>query len=277
MTNHTMVFYRNEEVEYYSDINDTTALIRITIPRMVDRGDYLTPEYWEPDYMFLEVPKKELYNEKINLFKEYETKRVELENELNEIKKDINKNKKEYEIEQKEIESKRIKYKEMDTLFKFLDDKINYMVDFDSFYGTYEIKTLKDGLNDNKSYGRDTRLVSLFGKSNGKLNYRVNSYSDGSGNDDIYNFFETEEQSILAIKNDIIKRIESGEKLNNINSEKLKGLKEKFNINSEIVDNEIKSLKEKEINNIKNDIKEKQNSINNKILEIEKLEKECGE
>lgn len=71
----------------------------------------------------------------------------------------------------------------------------------------------KDGVNklfdeiERSSFGVDQfdrmRLISLFGKSDGSLQYRVNSYSDGSGNDKNVEFFKSKEDALKYAQNKI--------------------------------------------------------------------------
>lgn len=68
------------------------------------------------------------------------------------------------------------------TLQDFLAGRITHIVTGTDF-GGLEIKELGEALKPQgaRSYDRDLRLVSLFGDSKGDLNWRINSYRDGSG------------------------------------------------------------------------------------------------
>lgn len=54
-------------------------------------------------------------------------------------------------------------------------------------------------------YGRrrfeEMRLLSLYGKSDGSLVYRINSYSDGSGSDKDVEFFKSKEDAMKYLQN----------------------------------------------------------------------------
>jgi len=54
-------------------------------------------------------------------------------------------------------------------------------------------------------YGRkrfdEMRLLSLYGKSDGSLVYRINTYSDGSGSDKDVEFFKTKEAGLIYMQN----------------------------------------------------------------------------
>lgn len=62
---------------------------------------------------------------------------------------------------------------------EFLDGKITYYVEIN--HGTVKIVDVKEEKSGNDRRERDLKLLTLFGKSNGDLAWRLNQYSDGSG------------------------------------------------------------------------------------------------
>lgn len=112
--------------------------------------------------------------------------------------------------------------------------------------------SLIDRLED--SYGKrrfDTmRLLSLFGRSDGSLVFRVNDYSDGSGSDKDVEFFKSKEDALLFIQNefDNIKEycesdFKNAEKFNlKLDEVKVKVYKLKTNAS---IDKQVKELEER--------------------------------
>lgn len=86
------------------------------------------------------------------------------------------------EREVKDRLAKLAKYKGLERLEDFIDGKITHLVYPDEYgpgkYGIEDVSSL-----DYLDYGRKQgiKLVTLFGKSNGDLAWRVNQYTDGSG------------------------------------------------------------------------------------------------
>lgn len=124
----------------------------------------------------------------------------------------------------------------------------------------------EDGCNNileryESSYGRtkfdSMRLLSLFGKPDGSLEFRVNDYSDGSGSDKDVHFFKSKEDGLIFLQNKLdsiikysIYDIKNAEKFNlKLDESKLKVYNDDVNesIKKQIIDfeNKINDLKEK--------------------------------
>ena len=100
----------------------------------------------------------------------------------------------------KKLERERIAYEKTfkstkalsDSLLKQIDEgalnllcdvmagNVKYLVE-DSGYGVYEPKLFLDAIKSYDSYDIEIKLLSLFGRSNGSLVYKMNQYYDGSG------------------------------------------------------------------------------------------------
>jgi hypothetical protein len=61
-----------------------------------------------------------------------------------------------------------------------------------------------DGYHGRKNFD-SMRLLSLYGKSDGSLEFRINSYSDGSGSDNPVVFFKSKEEALLFMQNEFDK------------------------------------------------------------------------
>lgn len=61
----------------------------------------------------------------------------------------------------------------------FLNGEIEYFVT--EHYGTVEIKAKDDALKQYDSYDKDLRLLTLYGRTKGDLQWRIAAYNDGSG------------------------------------------------------------------------------------------------
>lgn len=100
----------------------------------------------------------------------------------------------------KKLERERIAYEKTfkstkalsDSLLKQIDEgafnllcdvmagNVKYLVE-DSGYGVYEPKLFLDAIKSYDSYDIEIKLLSLFGRSNGSLVYKMSQYYDGSG------------------------------------------------------------------------------------------------
>lgn len=61
-----------------------------------------------------------------------------------------------------------------------------------------------DGYHENKNFD-SMRLLSLFGKTNGSLVFRINDYSDGSGSDKNVEYFNSKESALRFMQKEIDK------------------------------------------------------------------------
>lgn len=102
-------------------------------------------------------------------------------------------------------------------LSKFNEDGVNSLIDiFENSYNTVSFDSM--------------RLLSLYGGSDGNLQFKVNTYSDGSGRDSDVEFFKSEEEGLLFLQNEFDKtkeysenNLEFAEKYNlKLDEEKLK-------------------------------------------------------
>lgn len=129
-------------------------------------------------------------------------------------------------------------------LVKFNEDGVDSIIDtFDGYHGRKRFDSM--------------RLLSLYGKPDGGLEFRVNSYSDGSGSDDEVVFFQSEKDALVFMQNEF-------DKIKEYSDNYLKTA-EKYNLNLDSEKLEIFKNKKKET------IKK---YISDKKLELEKLENE---
>ena len=63
-------------------------------------------------------------------------------------------------------------------LLNFLEGRITHTVEHGY---SYKIRGFSESLENNDRYDTDIKLMTLYGKSNGDLEYRINQYCDGSG------------------------------------------------------------------------------------------------
>jgi hypothetical protein len=260
-------FYRNVEVEIIKDIDDKSVLISIPLHEYNSRYNDDIYEPSSPEFLLQIVDKKDITDNKIELFKEYEENKIKIMNEINIISQDLSKKRIELKDIHDIIESKRKIYNEVDILFKFLDNKINFSVVKE--YNGYNICSVKEAITTKDSYydhSRDIKLVTLFGDSKGNLQYKINQYRDGSGSgsDNVW-FFETEDEAKRWLLNKIESDIIANERYFNL-EEHIK-MKEKYNIKSDIFDKKIEDLKKNKHKNEMKRIKELED-------EIEKIKKE---
>jgi len=116
------------------------------------------------------------------------------------------------------------------------------------------VNSLIDRLED--SYGKrrfdSMKLLSLFGRSDGSIVFRINDYSDGSGSDRDVEFFKSKEDALLFIQNEF----------DNINEYRESDLKnaEKFNLKPD--EAKLKVYKLKRNASIEKQVKELEDRLN---------------
>lgn len=76
-------------------------------------------------------------------------------------------------------------------LQKFNEDGSNNLIDSVDYHGSCRFDSM--------------RLLSLYGKSNGDFEYRINDYSDGSGSDNKVMFFKSKQEAIDFMQSEINK------------------------------------------------------------------------
>lgn len=126
------------------------------------------------------VPPREVIDASIaKLNKEYET----LRGKINELHGEIMGRESLIAAQKKKF----AQYEKLKRLEDFIDGKITHAVVVDINYSSWGVITIKElgaALYENdedRRYNRPTKLVTLFGKSNGDLQWQVNQYSCGSG------------------------------------------------------------------------------------------------
>lgn len=102
-----------------------------------------------------------------------QNKITEMREELEKLNKKMHDETRKYNEELKKFD----KIPELKHLMSFIDGKFTHYVSMS--YGTCAIYEVKEGLI---NCGSDSfKLVTLFGRSNGRLEWRISEYSDGSG------------------------------------------------------------------------------------------------
>lgn len=157
---------------------------------------------------------KSLHDEPVKSFKDKDIEKKE--RQLVKLKAEIDQYSKEHRAAQQHLKglqallksstlsvNKFIDGKGMDTLIAFLSGSIKYVVK-DSYCIEKPQEFDKAAISYENHYG-DTRfdalkLLSVAGKSNGDLEYRINRYSDGSGGSFEIHPFESYEDALEHIK-----------------------------------------------------------------------------
>lgn len=101
--------------------------------------------------------------------------------------------------------------KGFDTALKLMSGHFKYVVLYN--YGRYDVQLFEDALKSKDSFNNGLKLLTLFGKSDGDLNFRINRYSDGSGSNEDIEFFETEDECIEYIREKVKDSIDQSSKL----------------------------------------------------------------
>jgi len=71
------------------------------------------------------------------------------------------------------------KHKALERVEDFLDSKITHYVK--NYYGRLSLSKFENEVSEGYNHSKHLRLLSLFGDSNGDLEWKLNQYSEGSG------------------------------------------------------------------------------------------------
>ena len=99
-------------------------------------------------------------------------------NKLEKVLSDLEQKKHEHKVEQKTRAAEYKQFEQLKNLDKFLKAPPEYYV----LISSYKYEILKFGDAKCEYHKTKTKLLSLFGKSNGDLEWQLNQYHDGSGN-----------------------------------------------------------------------------------------------
>lgn len=122
-------------------------------------------------------------------------------------------------------------------LEKFNEESTNSLLDY--YEGSYGRKRFEE-----------MRLLSLYGRSDGSLVWRINSYSDGSGSDNDVEFFKSQEDGLVYTQNkfNAIKEYSDNHitlsKKYNLKLDEVK-LKSYLDKKKEIIEKQIKEVEER--------------------------------
>jgi hypothetical protein len=146
-----------------------------------------TPEEWRE--IFLKPPTVKLEAEVNELHKLITLKREELKR----VNKELDESGRKYQEQLKKMKQ----HQALKRIEDYLDGKFTHFLDVG--YGVRLISK-EDALKSPDKYDRDMKLLTLFGRTNGDLQWRINRYYDGSGgNTDVYPC-ESEEEAIAIVR-----------------------------------------------------------------------------
>lgn len=152
--------------------------------------------------------------------------------------------------------------KGFDTALKLMHGHFKYVVLHN--YGSYKIELFEDALKSNDSFDGGLKLLTLFGRSDGNLSFRINRYRDGSGSNKKIEFFETKEECVEYIREQLKEAIEQSSKLHS------SLVQSATNYDVELPEQMLKEYFDKEI-------KYADEHLEKKKLELEKAKEELKE
>jgi hypothetical protein len=182
MENTTKYTVNGQEVEVIQQLNDGTYLIEPMLEYEVE--DFGGEVYWRSysgrpyvvDAVF-DKPPLEKYHKDID---ELATTNLNLREELSKIRADITIAKQELAATTKELST----CDQYSQLISFINNEITHVVDISGYGDSFvNILTFKEAFEDNDGYNnrRGLKLLTLYGDTNGDLQWKINQYRDGSG------------------------------------------------------------------------------------------------
>lgn len=110
-------------------------------------------------------------------------------------------------LEIEEMDKNAKKYKAIEGAIDFIEGKFTHFAIIPSWGKPY-VATKNEGMDAEGKYDRGTKLLTLFGKTEGDLEWRINQYSDGSGSSNqLAQPCKSEQEAIDFIKTFIIKQM----------------------------------------------------------------------
>lgn len=105
-----------------------------------------------------------------------------------------------------DIVIKHINIESFTRVLQFLAGEITHIVHLD--YGTYEIREFIEDIATNEDYSSsELKLITLFGKVDGSLEWNINRYSDGSGGNTTIVPFDSYEAAHTYLTEHILEKI----------------------------------------------------------------------
>jgi hypothetical protein len=161
---------QGQEVEIVQKLSDGRFLVAYVMEYGYDGEEYVSEDPVVVDRVFDCAPTCKLDARVDKLTSEI----VDLTRKRSELTKEL----REAAAQHEEHMAKYTKYAGLEQLDKFIDGKITHYV-IDIQWSSPEIKTFEEMVGDYD--GKAPRLLSLFGSSEGSLDWRLNRYRDDSG------------------------------------------------------------------------------------------------
>ncbi len=178
----------------------------ICLPWFESRDNDGSPYDWTGDPVTIRV----VYSDAQEAVQKSEAKVAELNAKADALRLELAELQKTKSASDREISERKARITQHEKL-RLLDDyiagKITHFVVAPEYGSTVEVKTVEQALKDNDRHARGIKLLTLYGDSKGDLQFRINSYSDGSGNSfsgDAYPF--TNEGDAQAFAKDLVAR-----------------------------------------------------------------------
>lgn len=152
-------------------------------------------------------------------------------------------------------------------VFQFLKSEITHVLEIR--YSDWEIIPIEKMLANDEKYDNGLKLLTLFGKSDGSLSWRINKYSDGSGSSWDVIPFTSYDDALEYAKQDILNEISE----NGLTSYR-KAACDKFNI--PIDPKLLKELYEKQIKDKEKYLPDKKREFENSWQEINDLKEKLS-
>jgi hypothetical protein len=158
--------------------------------------------------------------------------------------------------------SKKFNISQFDRLIDFLEGKIKYLVIFG--YGDFQIQGFNTAIYSGDNSYDYIKLISIFGRCDGSLEWGLNTYSDGSGSEVNIAPFKSYEDALQYVKDSIL----------SLNEYTYKTIDCAKRYNIELKPYILKKYCTKTIEAQQKCIDHEQENVNRRIKEIEKIKEE---
>jgi hypothetical protein len=160
-----------QKAEYVCAIPDEGHVVRPYYESIEDDAPFVgEAQTWSRVYS---KPPTEVLQEEVRRLT-FET--AKLNAELSQMREERNGLERDYKARMAKLQ----RHKKLKRLEDFLDGKLTHYAKFPD-YGSPSVSSFVEEKSDDSRYSNDTRLLSLFGRSNGDIEWKLNQYYDGSG------------------------------------------------------------------------------------------------
>lgn len=257
--------YTNDgkKVKVIGNLNQTTKIVQEIF--VTDAGDEIpSGENFTVTSLHDEPVKSWHEKEVIRMTEKYEVTKERLQKEIDQLQKRYQESRKKVNAWCKNLKTPESFQEHFQEIIKILSFQYKFIVS--NRYGKYTINDFDEELvRNDERFDDGLRLLTIYGRNKGGLNFRLNEYTDGSGTKTEVFFFETKEEAINFIKNKVLKNVDEKGKV----SETEINNSEKYGF--ELPKDKVLEFYEEKLKNRKDHVERKKKEFEKEAEELKKI------